>query len=350
MPSPPPPDDGTTPMRDPREPRPAPDGATNAPPRTRWRSVIGFAIGVLLLGAAIRAVATQDLSAAWTAARHASPALAAAVLLLPLANWLLMSATFGVLMRPYGRVGRAEMSALIGASWLLNYLPLKPGVFGRLAYHKAVNGIGVGDSVRAIAGNVGAGFAALGCGIALSVGAHQLPMGPPGARFAIGATAITAAGTALAIGLRRASPGWRARAWAFVIRFVDLLAWALRYWAVFRLVGAPIPMSAALAVAVVSQAASLVPFLGNGLGLTEWAVGLTAAALPTAIAAGSGPEEHLGLLAALVSRAAEVAVAIPVGTTSAAWLSRRWRAASGRAADSVQVPPSDVETPRPESQ
>ena len=94
-----------------------------------------------------------------------------------------------------------------------------------------------------------------------------------------------------------------------------------------------------------AQAAALVPFLGNGLGLTEWAVGLTAAALPSWMAGGVGPEQSVGLLAALVNRAAEVAVALPVGLVSAWWLSRRWKAARAVASSprsKAAIPSSSV--------
>jgi hypothetical protein len=97
---------------------------------------------------------------------------------------------------------------------------------------------------------------------------------------------------------------------------------------VFALVGAPIGLPGAVAFAAVCQVALVVPFIGNGLGVREWAIALTAAALPPAVL-GSDMGAGMGLLADLVNRAAEVLVVIPVGMASVAYLSRRMRAGKG---------------------
>jgi len=74
-----------------------------------------------------------------------------------------------------------------------------------------------------------------------------------------------------------------------------------------------------VALAIVSQIAMLVPIAGNGLGLREWAIGLTAASL-------TGLDPQAGLAADLVNRAVEVLVAVPVGLLSARVVSRRLKA------------------------
>ena len=101
-----------------------------------------------------------------------------------------------------------------------------------------------------------------------------------------------------------------------VVRWFDMLVWAARYWVAFRLIGSPIDVLPAVLLATVSQVVLLVPFAGNGLGFREWAVGLVAGRF--AIAAVS-----LGIIADLVNRIAELAVAIPAGLIAWSILSRR---------------------------
>src|SRR5690606_18485027 len=79
-------------------------------------------------------------------AMQRSPGLLAAAILLPVLNWVVVSVSFWVMMGRYGRIGLREMAALIGVAWLLNYLPLRPGLIGRLGYHKAVHGVAIRDS------------------------------------------------------------------------------------------------------------------------------------------------------------------------------------------------------------
>ncbi|MHC4784997.1 MAG: hypothetical protein ACYTE6_03445, partial [Planctomycetota bacterium] len=70
--------------------------------------------------------------------------------------------------------------------------------------------------------------------------------------------------------------------------------------------------------ACLSVVPMLVPFVGNGLGLREWAVGL-AAPLLTPYVLG------LGLAAELLNRAAELVVIVILGLGGIAWLTLRAR-------------------------
>jgi hypothetical protein len=71
-----------------------------------------------------------------------------------------------------------------------------------------------------------------------------------------------------------------------------------------------------LAIAALVRLALLVPIAPNGIGVREWAIGLSAAA----IAAGMTTE--LGLAAGLLDRAFEVAVAVPMGLLAAGLLAK----------------------------
>ena len=115
----------------------------------RWVRIVGFVLGVALLAAAAYVLVLQrdDLARCWNAARAAPAWIVLATLLLPLVNWLLTSLIFWALTRRFGSVGFGEMSMLIGSAWLLNMLPLKPGLMGRIAYHKAISGIPVATSL-----------------------------------------------------------------------------------------------------------------------------------------------------------------------------------------------------------
>ena len=301
------------------------------PRARRARAIIGFSVGIALLAAAVWAVAGQGdaLRHAAAAARNAAPWMVALALALPVVNVLLMAAVFQALMKPHGRVAPAEMTALIGASWLLNFLPLRPGLLGRVAYHKAVNNIPVSGSLRAVVANIGASVLSLTLAAGIVYDASHADPSQVQARF----FGVSIVAPALLAGLSFTLRFVRSRLAPFVlastIRFTDLLVWALRYWLIFRIVGSPIDPPAALAVAVVSQAASLVPLVGNGLGLREWAVGLTVASLPRVFA--SGTATGVGLTADLVNRAAEVLTAIPVGLLSIAYLHRLSRRPSSPA-------------------
>jgi uncharacterized membrane protein YhdT len=297
------------------------DGIPVGPRAHKLQKIIAYAIGLALLAAAVWAVASHDLRGTWGALRGAPAWLVVAAFVLPLLNWFLMSATFSVLIRPFGRVGRGEMAALIGASWLLNYLPMRPGLVGRVAYHKTVNRIPVRDSVKTIAANIGCGIGAFALGSALAVLASS-QAGESSGTVLIGAMVVSAVLLATGFTPSRWWGPWATLAPATLFRFFDLMVWAARYWVVFRLVGAPVDISAALAVAVVSQVVSLVPFIGNGFGLREWAVGLTAAALPAWMVDAGSSHSQVGLAADLVNRAAELAGAIPVGLLSVWWLAR----------------------------
>src|SRR5690606_6920191 len=162
--------------------------------------------------------------------------------------------------------GLGEMHALIASAWLLNYLPLRPGLVGRIGYHRAVNGIPVKHSVRVLAESVVLGGLAIAVLLAVALAARGLAPLPA----LLLAAAPAALALAAALPLARAGPlAWRfAAAWG--LKYADMLAWAARYAVVFALLGAPIDAPSAVLIAAVSQLALLVPFTGNGLGLREW--------------------------------------------------------------------------------
>jgi hypothetical protein len=101
-----------------------------------------------------------------------------------------------------------------------------------------------------------------------------------------------------------------------VLRTVELLVIALQSWAAFRLSGWEIEPMTAVGVAVVAAVANLTPFIGNGLGVREWAVGLAAPLL-------GGYETDAGLAAQLTGRAVDAVMAVALGGPAIAWIASR---------------------------
>lgn len=310
--------------------------------RSRKRRLVGSTIGLLLLAAAVVAVLTNrgSLPAAIDAIENAPIWLVALALLLPLANWVLISISFWVLTRRYGPVGLGEMHALIASAWLLNYLPLRPGMFGRLAYHKRVNGIAVADSVRVLVTSVSLTLTSNAGICAVAWTAYRA--GPTGSWLIVASPGVLIGIIGLMLARRERSafsiaPGL---AIALCVRYFDILAWVGRYAVVFALIGHPLSLAQATLITAVSQAALLIPFVGNGMGVREWGIGL---ALP--VLSAESPRA-LGLTADLLNRVAELLVAVPVGLAGSAWLYHRTRQAGAAAHASLQSPddPSDAQS------
>jgi len=275
----------------------------------RWQRV-GFLIGAVLLLAAAAAVWRQReiVNDALASVRHPDVMQLALLLSAILANLMLSALMLSLLMSRYGRVGVFEMQALVAASALLNYLPLRAGMFGRIAWHKTVNHIPATDSARTIMQAI---VISAGCAVYIAVVAaiaHAMPKALwPGAALPVPILLLAA--------LHRNLRIW---ALAILFRYLDLGLWALRYHVAFALIGAPIEPSGALAFACISMMANLVPFVSNGLGLREWAIGLTAPLL-------TAHHLELGITAELVNRAAEIIVIGFAGAICMFLLARRWK-------------------------
>jgi hypothetical protein len=293
-------------------PMPHDAAAARQVPKYRNFQRAGMTIGAVLLMAAIVIVLRQHqaIDAARQAIAQASVSqLATHVGVLAISvviNIALSGALFSLLIKRYGRVGAVEMQALIAAATLLNYVPMRPGLFGRLAYHRAYNNIPLADSVKTVL--QAAAISAIVAGVlALAVvGAVQW-----GADIRVTAIAPLPI-VALAGVLFRSHRTW---CWAAAIRWLELLVIAARYHAAFALIGSPIDSTGSLAFACISMIAGMVPFLSSGLGVREWAVGLVAPIL-------TGAQLTTGLTADLVNRAVELVVVLVCGVVGLGWLAR----------------------------
>lgn len=282
--------------------------------RTKYRR-IGVVLGTLLMVAAVVAVVRNPAIADGLGRALRSPnwdALAALVGSIFLLQ-LLSAATFHQLMAPHGKVGFVEMNALVAASTLGNYVPMQAGSLGRVAYHHAVNGIPVRASLLAIVKAMVAMFIA----VCLLGAVAMLNRGWGGPWWVV----LFVPALWLPVTWE---PSLRVFARIMAFRTAEVLVWTLHAWAAFKLSGWPIEPQTAVGVALVGSLANLVPFIGNGLGIREWAVAIAAPIL-------GGYERDAGLAAELVGRAVDVLVAVPLGVLAFSVLVRRARAAAARA-------------------
>jgi len=316
---------------------PAPDADTGDPlnlaptPARRRRAIIGGIVGLALVVAALVAVALRrhELASAWDALTIAPAWMVALALVSPLLNLVFVSLALWIITAKHGPVRPAEMLALVCGAWLLNYLPMRPGMFGRIAYHRKVNNIPISTSAALLVLSMGLTATAIALLVVLGLALRWTDS------LAIEISII--AGTGGAIGLASLILGltqgpWRIAA-AIFLRYLDTLVWVTRYWLVFHMVGHALSFEQACAIAAVSQAATAIPISGNGLGLREWAVGLSMAALPSWFmepGATSAQATALGLAGDLVNRGVEMAVAVPVGLIGMAWVARRLRQHANR--------------------
>lgn len=298
------------------------------PQRRRIVRVVAFLIALALLATAVVAIlrSAPTIEQVRTAAVHPDPIRVLVCIVALLVNIVSCGGIFHALLAPFGRIGRFEMVQLIATSSVLNYLPLRPGLVGRIAHQDVVNGIPLSRSAISVveAGVVCAfSIAWLAAAVAL---AQWSGMPVLGWTFAV-----------------LPSLGWCARRTtnptmmqrllnALAWRQVDLLAWGARYWAVFGLLGIALsPLDCARAVCI-GGVANLIPFIGNGLGIREWAMGLAGERLALW-------STDVGLAAELLNRAVDIAVAVPIGLLCAVPIARRLRAAM---ADRDKAPNADA--------
>lgn len=301
----------------PETPAPADGGSDDTASRGRpaWVGWAGFGLAVVLLAGAAWVVVSNPRTFSDLFDRLAdAPWWAVALILVgPVLNWLLISSCLWMLMRRHGPLGWGEMNALVGSAWLLNHLPMRPGLIGRVGYHKLVNGIRVRDSVESTVWSLvlAAVSGVMGLALAFSV--------PPGSgALTVG---LVLMGPAVVVGVGGAAARWSGRvrwAWllgALALRYADVALWAARYAVVFWVMGVELTPVQIVLITGVSQLAQLVPIAGGGMGLREWLVGLTAGSMAQAFDA--------ALAGDLINRAAETLIVVPLGLVCGAAVARR---------------------------
>ncbi|MSQ91089.1 MAG: hypothetical protein EXS01_06840 [Phycisphaerales bacterium] len=287
------------------------------PAKAKPLRLIGFILGVALLAAAIMAIARSapTLEHLREVVVRPDAFLIVCVVAAALGSLIGSSGMFFALLRPFGRITLFEMVKLIAASSVLNYLPLRPGLFGRLAYQQIVSGIPMRRSVLSVV------EAAVICAVSIFWMAAVVAIVRWTDARAVGGVLVALpilCGLALALPDRsRLRPYLEAIFW----RWIDLIAWTVRYAVVFAMLGVELTPESAAAAACIAGAANMIPFLGNGLGVREWAIGLAGPALATWTT-------DIGLAAELINRAVELVVIVPIGWSSMPWIARAVRGAT----------------------
>ena len=279
----------------------------------RRRRLLAAALGLAAFAAAVAALAwnRETMVESLAAARSASPWLALGLAAGSAGQVVMSGLVFWMLYRIRVRIPPFDTTAIIAASNAANFLPLRPGLVGRVAYLRIRYGVPLAVSVRVTV--EAAGLMALVTVFVVLFLAFGTRTGLPG----IASLPVAALVALLALN----SPIFRPYAVAALGRLVEtgLLSW--RYALAFSLTGREIDADAAIAFACIASAASMIPLVPNGLGVREWAIGLLAP-----VVAGHSLEE--GLAAELVNRAVELLVTVPIGAAAAAWLARRPAAVS----------------------
>ncbi|MEX0777729.1 MAG: hypothetical protein WD042_18655 [Phycisphaeraceae bacterium] len=276
-----------------------------------WRWV-GLLFGLALAAWAMVLASRQIDLAVFTVANLSTLAAMAALVL---GSLLLTAGLFWVITLSFDttpRVSLLRMTQLIGASALINYLPLGwPGPVARSAYLKVRHAMPVRQSVLVllIVMALSAALTLLVVGVA-ALGSRVMQVMFAG----VGLVLLSALSGPLAQRLlrRRFHAAWT---WA-PLKAADMLLSAARLSLAFALLGHPVTLPQALVFAALDTLVSMAAITPSGLGLSEWAIGLASQVMGAAAS-------PVGAAAKLVERSVNVAVVIVVGLLSIRALPRR---------------------------
>lgn len=287
-------------------------------PAKQMRRLIGFVIGLgLLVGAGVfLASDPEQLRVFGDHLRHAPLWAIVVVFVGPVFNWLCVGLCLHALVRRHGLVGRVEMLSLVGSAWLLNHLPMRPGLVGRVGYHAKVNNIRVRDSIEAsVWSMVHAAIAnAIALAIVLFIPSETsllmlvLVLMIPMTLFVF----MSIAGF-----MRSDSLGYLML--GLVYRNGDVLVWMIRYAAAFAMLGITISPIQIVLITAASQIAQVIPITGGGLGFREWGVGLAA----RMGVGGAAVTMRTAIGADVINRIAETIIVVPLGMICSALVARR---------------------------
>jgi uncharacterized membrane protein YbhN (UPF0104 family) len=286
------------------------------PRSEQLKNWIGFALGLLLLLAAAVVLISSPgmIDRLWTNLRNAPSWTVVVLVIAPVVSWILVALCLRVLLLRHGRVDRVEMLMLVGSAWLLNHLPMRPGLIGRVGYHKAINNIRVRDAVEATIWSLAFGALANVIVIAITLLApSELSI----LNLSLALLAPIVLMLFVAVIARARSRAWMLLLIGLAYRYADLLIWLVRYAVVFVALGIDATPVQIAMVTAVSQFTQLIPITGGGLGFREWGVGLTAQQSGHAMKAAIGAD--------LINRAIETLWVLPIGLLSIWWVARRVR-------------------------
>lgn len=218
----------------------------------------------------------------------------------------------------------------------MNYLPARPGMFGRLAYHKIVNDMPLKHSISMSIVAVTCAGASVLLLILVAIAARALHDNTISAVIILPLPAALLAVIGVSLAKRELV---RRYLFACAVRYLDVLTWLGRYVCAFAAIGRPLALSEAVALTAISQAAMVVPLVSNGLGLREWAVGVLGPALPASMRSAPALSFSVSLTGDLLHRVADIMAAIPAGLIGSYVVSRNIKAATkSHRADNTSSP------------
>ena len=282
--------------------------------------ILGLALLILAIYYAL-----QNLSL--TTLKSIHPLYLFAIIALVFINLLLTTSLFHTITKSFTTSSPVRfplMFKLIAASSLLNYIPLlRPGLWGRAAYLKSTHNLALKDSLLTLAL-----ILALSLYIFIPTTSILL-LGlldefPP---LAINLTLIIAFIILTLIPhflkpiiktllLNRPHTITTPTLWP-LLKILDMLIAALRLYLAFLALGSPISYHTALLATAASLLIKLLGLTPNGLGLSEWTVAALIALTPTTasttIPTITPITASLALTAALIDRAADILLTLPLG-------------------------------------
>ena len=289
-------------------------------------NLVGFAVGVgLLVWCLTLAWEAEDGTTPWDHFREAEWWMIAGMIAATLISLTVNAATFLIALRPAGDVGFWNMQRLNVACNALNYLPLRPGMISRIAYHLRVDRVGVinlGACFGAVALILLLVAAVLGLASLIRPQFDLVWLGIALAGLLVAATFVMVLAR-LPLAAKHGRGFDRLLAahdmiWPLIgLRIVDIAAYTARLWCAMAIVG----------IAVDSLA--YVMFIGIVallFGLFPIRIGFREAGLAAALAFAAGwfgqPEVDQGTLnqLALIESAGEAIVYIPIGALFLPWL------------------------------
>jgi hypothetical protein len=304
--------------------------------RSRFsRTTIRFGVYLLAIGLLVAsmwyAMQGQSVENYWILVRAELWLTAGLFASVVVSGVVLPGVQFWLVTRPFvtGRsLSLVTMEALVAAGSLLNYAPLKAGLFGRVAYLKHLHGVGYRAAIltHAVIVVVFVSSSLLTTLITIWRGSFDIVWWLTsliGLGVLAGITApILRAAIPSSMNMDPRLCGSLSSLVTYLVpcfaaQLLTLFFTAIRWWLVFRILDRPIGLADAWLAAVIHVVAVMAG-PANGIGLREWLIGIGG----TLGGLSSDPEMNLqiSISAALVDRAVEAIVLIVLGLLGLAFL------------------------------
>lgn len=295
-----------------------------------WRRLSIQAFG-FILGAGLIAwllwYAARDPTV-WERLRHADPRLVAALLACSAASLVLNGLIFWISVQPIRKLGAGELQWVNVLAALMNYAPVRLGIFVRLAWHLRVDRMRLREIAAWFGSVTYSILVPLGAAIvaSLATGGIGWPfLGLAVVLIVIGGVAAPAVARRPFVsnrcgGLERVVTDPRALWGAMGLRSLELCLWAMRMLLTVRILGMDLSPAQSVMLALAGLAVTLNP-LGR-LGFREATVAFVAARMV------GGDSEDLLVRSsqlAVLESAGEFAVTLPAGLLAIFMLAKRWR-------------------------